>query len=162
MDWWSSLGAKLSDHELDPSDALGPAVGAGSWDDTIWQRRKAARSWAFCSKFKVASGNNSAKTWSSPSKSVATKPKDSDVQPSWIRLLLWDSFQPQPHIPQNAYHHTKNAYQKWTSNYYLEYKCLSAMGLGCDHHYCQPVSTCFSSAIFTQPDTTEGISVELG
>ena len=36
------------------------------------------------------------------------------------------------------------------------------MSLTYDHHYCQPVSTCFSSAIFTQPDTTEGISVELG
>ena len=34
------------------------------------------------------------------------------------------------------------------------------MTLNCDQHYCQPFSVWFSSAILTQPDTTEGLLVE--
>ena len=63
---------------------------------------------------------------------------------------------------KNAYQTTTllvNAYQKFISNYYLSCKCQSTMNLTCNHQYCQPFSTCFPPAIFTQPDTTVGIPV---
>ena len=105
---------------------------------------------------------NIAQTASSSASQAPKNKKQPMPKKAGVMNMIMRFLSATAHIPHNAYHHTKNAYQKCISNYYLKYKCLSTMSLTCDHHYCQPVSTCFSSAIFTQPDTTEGISVELG